>query len=198
MVISSNRRRGMTAANWQDILPTLPSAQRGTSREMQDRRRRVARAIAAIALPAFLSACADSFVEKDVGAAPLSCENKSREAHRWRPGCATHRNIVAAMADPADLYLARAGIAARCRAARWSDIELCAEPGGGESGAHFGGPGERQGKPAMSNQKPPERKASPGAATPPPGGPRLHYLLRGCRDGGDRRALRRGQAARRS
>jgi hypothetical protein len=97
----------MTAANWQDILPTLPSAQRGTARETQDRRRQVARAIAAIALPAFLSACADSFVEKDVGPAPLSCENESREAHRWRPGCATHRNIVAAMADPADLYLAR-------------------------------------------------------------------------------------------
>jgi hypothetical protein len=97
----------MTAASGRDISRTLPSEPQGTAGETQNRRRRVARAIAAIALPALLSACADSFVEKHVGPAPLSCENESREAHRWRPGCATHRNIVAAMADPADLYLAR-------------------------------------------------------------------------------------------
>jgi type IV pilus biogenesis protein CpaD/CtpE len=52
-----------------------------------------------------LSGCA---VESEIGLPPRGCPDLSREVDGWRPGCATHRNMVAVAADPRDLRRARA------------------------------------------------------------------------------------------
>jgi hypothetical protein len=55
-----------------------------------------------------LSGCGGGFVESGLGPALQRCTELPQDADTWRPGCATHRNMVAVAADPRDLTRARA------------------------------------------------------------------------------------------
>jgi hypothetical protein len=55
-----------------------------------------------------LGGCGGSFVGGDLGLAPGGCASHPQERDGWRPGCATHRNMLAMAADSKDLIRARA------------------------------------------------------------------------------------------